>query len=181
MSRLDPVIESFRFAHHNIAMMFAVGMTVQEIVRRTGFTPRRLNILLNDPTFMELIEHYRRPHVEKLKEEIADAYTNMGTAFNGYLRHVIQYLEDHDEADETVPLVHAMKVVSDLGDRIGFSKHTIKTNLNVDFATALDRAIERSGKRPELKVIEGRVELPESQLEAISRAKDRQRSEVRRF
>jgi hypothetical protein len=153
--------------------MFAVGMTVQEIVRRTGFTPRRLNILLNDPTFMELIEHYRRPHVEKLKEEIADAYTNMGTAFNGYLRHVIQYLEDHDEADETVPLNHSMKVVSDLGDRIGFSKHTIKTNLNVDFATALDRAIERSGKRPELKVIEGRVEPPPR--------RERQLSEVRRF
>jgi hypothetical protein len=154
MSRLDPLIESFRFAHHNIAMMFAVGMTVQEVVRRTGFTPRRLSILLNDPTFLELIEHYRKPHADKLKEDLANSYADMGTAFNGYLRHVIQNLENHDEEDETVPLAHAMKVVSDLGDRIGYSKHTIKTNLNVSFAAALDRAIERSGKRPELKVIE---------------------------
>jgi len=158
MSKLDPVIESFRFAHHNIAMMFAAGMTKQEVQRRTGFTPRRLSILLNDPTFLELIEHYRKPHIDKLKEEIADAYTNMGTAFNSGLRHVLQYFENLDEEDETAPIAHSMKVVSDLGDRIGFSKHTIKTNLNVDFATALDRAIERSGKRPELKVIEGLVE-----------------------
>jgi hypothetical protein len=141
--------------------MFAVGMTREEVVRRTGFTPRRLNILLNDPTFLELIEHYRKPYVDKLKGELADAYADMGTAFNGYLRHVIQTLENHDEADETVPLPHALKVVSDLGDRIGYSKHTIKTNLNVSFAMALDRAIERSGKRPELKVIESRsVPMP---------------------
>ena len=175
MNKLDPLIESFRFAHHNIAMMFAAGMTVQEVVRRTGFTPRRLNILLNDPTFGELIEHYRKPHVDKLKEEIADAYTNMGTAFNGYLRHVIQNLENHDEVEETVPLAHAMKVVSDLGDRIGYSKHTIKTNLNVDFAMALDRAIERSGKRPELRVIEGRIEP------VVRSQRPAQLSQARRF
>jgi len=45
-----------------------------------------------------------------------------------------------------------------MADRVGFSKHTIKTVLNVDFATALDRCIERSGKAQELKLIEAKVD-----------------------
>src|SRR5215472_8916088 len=158
MTQLDPIIERFRHAHHTVAMMFAAGMTIQEINKRTGFTPRRLSILLDDPTFCELIEHYRKPHVEKLHHAIGDAMETMGIIHITSLRQIHDRLEEADEEGaEPIPLQHLIKIQSEMADRVGFSKHTIKTVLNIDFATALDRAIERSGKAHELKLIEGQV------------------------
>ena len=157
MNALPNIIERFRFAHHTVAMLFAAGMTVQEVMRRTGFTQRRLSLLLDDPTFQELIEHYRKPHMDRLEAKIESHFEEMESVFASALRHTRQHFEDADEVGENVPLAHAMKVVSDIGDRIGFSKHTIKTTVNVDFAQALDRAIERSGKGPQLKLIEGQM------------------------
>jgi len=151
------IIERFRHSHHNIAMLFAAGLTIQEVSRRTGFTPRRLSMLIDDPTFIELIEHYRKPYVENLHNAIGDAIVDMGFAQTSSLRQIIDQLEDADETGELIPLQILIKIHSEMADRIGLSKHTIKTVLNVDFATALDRAIERSGKAHELKLVEGQV------------------------
>src|SRR5215469_4234152 len=157
MSALDPIIERFRFAHHNIAMLFAAGMTIAEIARRTGFTQRRLVLLLDDPTFNELIEHYRKPYIEKAHKAIADAHEMMGTIHSGALRQIYDYIEEADETGDPIPLPHLIKIHGEMADRIGLSKHTAKTVVHVDFATALDRAIERSGKAPELKLVEERA------------------------
>jgi len=140
------IIERFRHSHHNIAMLFAAGLTIQEVSRRTGFTPRRLSMLIDDPTFIELIEHYRKPYVENLHNAIGDAIVDMGFAQTSSLRQIIDQLEDADETGELIPLQILIKIHSEMADRIGLSKHTIKTVLNVDFATAL-----------ELKLVEGQV------------------------
>lgn len=162
-ARLDPIIERFRFSHHNVAMMFAMGMTVQEIASRTGFTKRRLIILLDDPTFNELIEHYRAGHLEHMKSALPDAMMYMASAHLTSLRQITERLEDADEEGaEPIPLPVLLKISADMGDRTGYSKHTVKTVFSVDFATALDRAIERSGKGPELKLIEGGVRSTEA-------------------
>jgi hypothetical protein len=160
MAQIDPIIERFRFAHHNVAMMFAAGLTIQEVQKRTGFTPRRLVILLDDPTFCELIEHYRKPHQENLNNAIGEASEMMAFAHSASLRQICDRLEDADEDGEPIPLPHLIKIHGEMADRTGFSKHTTKTVLNIDFATALDRAIERSGKAQELRIIEGPIGLP---------------------
>src|SRR6516225_12405073 len=158
MSRLDPIIERFRFSHHSVAMMFAAGLSIQEVSKRTGFTSRRLILLLDDPTFCELIEHYRKPYIEKVQNAIGDAVEMMGNAHLSSLRQICDRLEEADEeGGEPIPLPYLIKIHSEMADRIGYSKHTIKTVLNVDFATALDRAIQRSGKAHELKLVEGQV------------------------
>lgn len=157
-ARLDPVIERYRFAHHNVAMMFAAGMTIELIAKRTGFTRRRLVILLDDPTFNELIEHYRLGHLEHLKGAIPDAMEHMATAHLMSLRQIVERLEEADEEGaEPIPLPSLIKIHGEMADRTGYSKHTVKTVFNVSFAEQLDRAIERSGKGPELKLIEGGV------------------------
>jgi hypothetical protein len=159
--KIDPIIERFRFAHHNVAMMFAAGLTIQEVQKRTGFTPRRLSLLLDDPTFCELIEHYRKPHVENLNNAIGEASEMMAFAHSASLRQICDRLEDADEeGSDPIPLPHLIKIHGEMADRTGFSKHSTKTVLNIDFATALDRAIERSGKAQELRVIESPLELP---------------------
>jgi len=89
-------------------MMFAAGMTIQQIEQRTGFTSRRLNILLSDPTFCGLIEHYREPG---LKEAICDDFD---------LDDLVKRFTDR------LPDLPPAKMGA------------------VDFAAALDRAIEKS-------------------------------------
>jgi hypothetical protein len=95
-----------RFAHHNVAMMFAAGMTIQQIEQRTGFTSRRLAKLLSDQTFCELIEHYRGPWVKECDDFDLD----------DLVKRFTDRLSDLQPAKMEV----------------------------VDFADALDRAIERS-------------------------------------
>ena len=50
-----------------------------------------------------------------------------------------------------------LSISRDAADRIGLSKRSIQTNVNVDWAAALDRAIARSRELPrsgDLKLIE---------------------------
>jgi hypothetical protein len=157
MSRLDPIIERFRFSHHSVAMMFAAGLTIQEIVKRTGFTQRRLVLLLDDPTFCELIEHYRKPYQEKLREAIPSAMEDMDFVRAGTVRQMRDHIERADDEGELLPIPLLVKMHSEMADRTGYSKHTLKTVVSIDFATALERAIERSGKG---EVIEGRAMPP---------------------
>jgi len=141
-------------------MYFAMGMTIQEIAKKTGFTHRRLVILLDDPTFCELIEHYRKPYVEKLQSEIPNGVEDMDFIRAGTVRQLREHIERADDEGELIPIPHLIKMHSEMADRTGYSKHTLKTVVNIDFATALDRCIERSGKAPELKLVEERIGIP---------------------
>ena len=156
-AKLDPIIERFRFSHHNVAMMFAMGMTVQEISRKTGFTQRRLLILLDDPTFNELIDHYRNQHIENMHKALPTAIEDMEFVRVAMVRKMKEAIEESDEGGEPISLANIVRMHGEMADRVGYSKHTLKTVVNVSFAESLDRAIERSGKGPELKLIEGGV------------------------
>jgi hypothetical protein len=155
--KLDPIIERFRFSHHNVAMMFAMGMTVQEISRKTGFTQRRLIILLDDPTFNELIDHYRNQHRNRMLQALPNAIEDMDFVRVATVRKMREAIEESDETGEPISVPNLVRMHGEMADRTGYSKHTLKTVVNVSFAESLDRAIERSGKGPELKLIEGGV------------------------
>src|SRR5215472_15928102 len=112
------IVERFRHAHHTVAMYFAMGMTIQEISRKTGFTPRRLTILLDDPTFCELIEHYRKPHVERMHVAIGDAAELMADNHIIALRQIHTRLEEADEeGGEQIPLNLLIKLHGEMADR----------------------------------------------------------------
>jgi|SRR5215831_2176218 len=157
-AKLDPIIERFRFSHHNVAMMFAMGMTVQEISRKTGFTQRRLLILLDDPTFNELIDHYRNQHLDRMLTALPNAIEDMDFVRVATVRKMREAIEESDETGEPIGIPNLVRMHGEMADRTGYSKHTLKTVVNVSFAESLDRAIERSGKGPELKLIEGEVQ-----------------------
>jgi hypothetical protein len=155
MNQQVNIIERWRFAHHNVAMMFAAGLTIQEVEKRTGFTRRRLVLLLDDPTFNELIQHYREPYVRSMEKAIANAAEMMTFAHSGSLRQICDYIEDADEPGaDKLPLNMLLKIHDTMADRIGLSKHTVKTNVNINFAAELDRCIERADK---VRLIEGEV------------------------
>ena len=76
-----PPLQSIRGSHHRLARLLALGQNKNaEIAEITGFSPSRISILLQDPTFSALVEHYRQnvqavfvDHQERLKGLSLDA------------------------------------------------------------------------------------------------------------
>jgi hypothetical protein len=153
------IIERFREGHHAIARMFAVGMTPAMIRRNTGISMRRLSMLQGDVAFNELIAYYaKRIHMQWDFED--DVYSSMSRANMLQAEFTIQeHMERAADIGELIPIAIADRISQGRADRLGYSKHSIVTH-NHDFASALDRAIERSGKAEEIKQIEGEVMSP---------------------
>jgi hypothetical protein len=65
------------------------------------------------------------------------------------LRAEAQIQEKLDAAeaeDETLPMRELLAIAKDRADRFGYGPKSTRVNVNVDFATQLDRAIERTSK-----------------------------------
>jgi len=63
--------------------------------------------------------------------------------------------QEEDPDAKPIPLRDLMAISRDAADRFGYGKHTTQTNVNVDFAAQLERAIRRSGKLADPRVIDG--------------------------
>lgn len=72
LSRLDepresvaPPIKKLRERHHALARMLASGMAPGEAAIACGYVGSRVSILQSDPTFSELVAHYRELRTER--------------------------------------------------------------------------------------------------------------------
>ena len=138
------IIEQFRESHHAVARMVAAGMEFSAIQHRTGMSRRRLTLLMGDPSFNELIAIYRERVEEKWNENV-DRYLDLG------MKNMIRaesLIADKLEEDE-VPLMLLDRISQGRADRFGYAKNST-LRVEHDFASALDRAISRSGKDPKL-------------------------------
>lgn len=150
------VWQRFRESHHALARMLAAGMTQALITQRTGYSRRRITILLGDPSFNELIAVYTKRIEEKWDENL-DAYLDLGMA--NMIRaesQIAEHLDKSEDTGELLPVGVLDRISQGRADRFGYSKHSVIHNTH-DFASALDRAIARSGKA-EPKQIEARAE-----------------------
>jgi hypothetical protein len=154
MNQLSERITYLRESYELVARMFAAGMSAVMISRKTGYSMRRLSLLWNDPTFQERLQQYQRI-AEKHLEEAAIDYAEV-KRHNALVaeRLTKDKLEEAQETGELPSFRDLLAISGDWADRFGYSKRATQLNVNIDFASALDRAIERSGKT---KVIEGRV------------------------
>lgn len=156
MSAVDPsalsVVERFRESHHAIARAFAAGKTPSMVYRETGVSIRRLNLLWNDPSFQELIRVYAIEVQDEWKEETR---TNLELLHANWARSelLIQERLNSDNAHE-IPLMTLDRISQGRADRIGYGKNMTVEHKH-DFASMLDRAIDRSAK-----VIEGEALVP---------------------
>ena len=150
------MIERYREHHHAIAAMVAAGMTPAMIRRKTGLSSYRLCLYMADPTFNELVAQKAKIVVEKFEENI-DTYLDLGVS-NMILAEtmVSEHLHQAIDREELLPIGTLDRISQGRADRFGYSKHTVLHH-NHDFASALDRAIARSGKA-EPKQIEARAE-----------------------
>lgn len=158
-----PPIQKFRDSHHRMARLFASGLRVSEVAELTGYSVSRVSIFHSSPAFQELIAEKR-----KIEDEIArDQITQMNALIlsNGMKaeRKLADKLDDDDESEE-MSVRELISIARDSADRVGLSKRSIQTNVNMDFAQMLDRAIKRSEvempRSGELKLIQTTAEIP---------------------
>jgi hypothetical protein len=147
-------IQKFRDSHHRMARLFASGLRVTQVAELTGYSVSRVSLFHSSPAFQDLIAEKR-----KVEDEIArDQITAMNAMIlsNGLKaeRKLADKLDDDDESEE-MSVRELISIARDAADRVGLSKRSIQTNVNMDFAQLLDRAIKRSElpRSGELKLI----------------------------
>lgn len=148
-----PAVKRFRDPHHRLAKLLALGIKPKDAGLRTGYSYTRVQTLLADPAFVDLVARYTREVTDRFEEAVDDyielATGNMMTAE----RMISEKLEAADDEGETLPTRDLIAISRDAADRLGYGKKNTNLNVNVDFAANLERAIRRSAEAREPKLI----------------------------
>lgn len=138
-----PAIQKFRDSHHLMASYFACGLGTNQVAELTGYSVSRVSLIRSSPAFQDLVEQKRGPHEAGIRDQI-QAYNQMILS-NGMKaeRKVADRLDKDDDVEE-LSIRELMSISRDAADRVGLSKRSIQTNVSVDFASLLDRAIART-------------------------------------
>jgi hypothetical protein len=141
-ARTEP-IQKFRDSHHRMARLFASGLRVGEVAELTGYSVSRVSLFHSSPAFQDLIAEKRKVEDEIARDRITQ-YNDLILS-NGLKaeRKLADKLDDDDDSEE-LSVRELISIARDAADRVGLSKRSIQTNVNMDFAAMLDRAIERS-------------------------------------
>lgn len=150
MPRPAQQLQTLRDTHHRVARAVAAGLRNDEVCVLTGFSLSRVSVLKADPTFMELVAHYRGvitaeyaqcdPVIDYLKGNALKAAAMLSDK-----------LDAAAEKDEFLP-TRDLLGIAELGfDRTGYGKVNKNVNINVDFAAQLEAARKRTAAaRPQL-------------------------------
>ena len=140
------LVRSLRDSHHNVARLFALGLSNTEIAERTGYGYNRISMFRSDPAMIELIAHYREMVTESFREEADSFMTTAVANMRKAERQLSDHLDKADEADELLPVRELVAITTDRMDRFGYGKKSMNLNVNVDFAAKLEAAIARTKK-----------------------------------
>jgi len=153
--RREPkTIQTLRDNHHRIARAVAGGMSNAEVAATCGISIGRVNTLKADPSFEELVAHYR----SVLTTEWAQADTVIEFMRSNALKAqamLSDKLDDASEKGEYLP-TRDLLGIAELGlDRTGYGKVNKNVNINVDFASKLEAARQRADRAREVRQVEG--------------------------
>lgn len=129
-----PPIAKLRDKHHRLARLLASGMTQREAGFIAGYVDSRVSILLNDPTFKQLVEFYRK-ETQGIYRDMHEQMASLGVDAVAELQ---DRLETNPDSFETRDLLDVAKVMA---DRTGFGPTAKSVNLNIN-ATLADRLAE---------------------------------------
>lgn len=129
-------IKKLRDSHHALARALATGMDEGQAALITGYSTSRVSILKADPTFSELVAHYRG----LAGAEFADLAARMTSVGVDALEEIRSRLE---ESPEEIPTGLLLQIVEKTADRTGFGPKSTTVNLNVNLAARLGEARRR--------------------------------------
>jgi len=144
--RVAARVKGFRDTHHRLARLCAAGLRNEEILRITGFSLLRLSTLKMDPAFQELIAQYRGRVDEAFVASQDEFYETSTSNMLRAERQIEEHLDRADGDGELLPVKTLLAITSDRADRFGYSKKTVNTNINIDFAKRLEQMAARQGK-----------------------------------
>lgn len=152
-----PAFKRLRHAHHRLALLVATGLPEHDISVMTGYSLSRIQTLKADPAFKELISA-KLGLIEASASDTISEYNHL-ILTNGLKAE--QLIADKldaalDAEDDDIPWAVLLKASRDAADRVGLAKRSVALNVNVDFASQLQKAVQRS----RLKVIEGTPAIP---------------------
>lgn len=137
-------ISQIRDSHHRVARMVAMGARDAEIAEACGYSIQRVRTLRPDPGFKQLVAEYREMITEAWKEEVS-AYEKLATSnMLKSERMIADRLDKADEEEVPVPIKDLLAISRDAADRFGFGKRQTNINVNADFASQLEKMINRS-------------------------------------
>jgi len=129
-----------RDTHHWLARAIASGRRHCEVAAECGYSQSRISILMADPTFRELVAHYREQFGTQDMGSIMASRTMMEENFRKFLRlqaDLADDLAERYESGEAIPAGTVLDNVVSLADRLGHGKQ--QTNINVDANGLADR------------------------------------------
>jgi hypothetical protein len=128
-----PSIKALRDSHHGVARLLARGLAPAEVSSITGYALSRISSLQRDPSFAELLQHYRY-ETRDARRDLEAMYLGIATDF---LQHAHERLLDEPETVSVADAVDAFKVIADRGGMAPTTR-SINKNLNVNIGARLD-------------------------------------------
>lgn len=145
--------KKLRHSHHNVAMLIACGYTFDQIKTLTGYSHTRITTLRGDPAFEALIQTYEGRIDKEIAAKSQDFILTKMDLMVTADRHIKDRLEELDENDELLPLRDAIKISTEMADRVGYGKHSFQHNYNRNYASTLEERVRRrnapTGPEPE--------------------------------
>lgn len=138
-----PTVQTLKDSHHMMARLLAAGLNQKEVAARTGYSVARVHTLTTDPSFQELVTHYRGVVDHEFASNV-EAFIELATG--NMLKSERMIADRLDQAaDGDIAIRDLLAISRDAADRLGYGKRTTNVNFNFDFAARLDAAIKRSG------------------------------------
>lgn len=110
-------IQKLRTPHHHAARLIAEGLKLVEVAGITGYTTARLQQLLKDPAFQELVSHYRAG----VQQTYMRTHEKIGLLAS---HSVDELLSRMDEAPESFSNGDLLEQATKTLDRVGFGPKT---------------------------------------------------------
>jgi hypothetical protein len=159
-------LQNLRDGHHRIARAIAAGLSNGEVSQTCGIGYNRVSLLRSDPSFMELVAHYRAIITAEWAAA-ADPVVELLASVRTKSLAMIEAKIEHAEANEEFLPSRDLATFAELGlDRTGYGKVNKNVNVNVDFAAALEKARSRSASARQIEAHPSR--LPQSPPEEHS-------------
>lgn len=145
-----PILVKIRSRHHLIAQLLATGMKAAEVSRRTGYSPSRISILQNDPTFKELLEAYKGHH-ENVAFDVRERLRQLSLDTIDVLQQRIDEDPDQFSSEELFQMAELSL------DRTGVGKSsTVQHNFGIDPEMA-DFLKQNRGQATIANLLEGEI------------------------
>lgn len=149
--RSVPVVQRLRDPHHRVARLLAFGLRPAEVAAECGYSLARIYTLQADPSVQDLVAKYRGDVNSSHRNALDEYHAEVNSLNRKSLRCLHEHFDEADEKGELVAFEKALKTFVDTSDRVGISKKTVQTNVNIDFAAKLEKA--RVVRDAQMKVV----------------------------